>query len=282
MITKAHITRRASDENMPAKTVERDYVIAHIVAAVASLTDDSKLVFKGGTALRLCHFEHYRYSADLDFSMLDGTKAEGLALIAKALSQPTGDTMISHELTDETPPRIGYVGPLGRRRTLKLDLSDDEYVIHTEHRPLLKRWDDLPTGVTVHVYTLLEVAAEKLRCVLQRLQCRDVFDLHLLFEAAGVDVIEAAQLFKPKAKHRGFDPESFAQRYNDRVPQYNKRWEQELAEHVVGRLPHFDAWGTSHGRVKRSGSTCEITSRVGCSDGQVPSPSCRLASRFHR
>lgn len=30
MITKAQITRRASDENLPAKTIERDYVLTHI------------------------------------------------------------------------------------------------------------------------------------------------------------------------------------------------------------------------------------------------------------
>jgi hypothetical protein len=55
MITKAQITRRASKEGVSARTVERDYVLAHVVAAVAT----SK---KGGTALRMCHFKEFRYS----------------------------------------------------------------------------------------------------------------------------------------------------------------------------------------------------------------------------
>lgn len=69
MITKAEITRRASQDGVSARTVEKDYIQAHIVAAIAGLNEGSKLVFKGGTALRLCHFESYRYSADLDFSV---------------------------------------------------------------------------------------------------------------------------------------------------------------------------------------------------------------------
>ncbi len=35
MITKAHITRRAAQDNVPAVTVERDYVLAHVIAGAA-------------------------------------------------------------------------------------------------------------------------------------------------------------------------------------------------------------------------------------------------------
>ena len=51
--------------------------------------------------------------------------------------------------------------------------------------------------------------------------------------------MEAAELFTPKAKHRGFDPTSFASRYHERIEQYEKRWQSELNEHVPGNLPHF-------------------------------------------
>ena len=71
MINRAQITRRSAEDEVPARTVERDYVLAHIIAAVSNIQEESGLIFKGGTALRLCYFEDYRYSADLDFSMLD-------------------------------------------------------------------------------------------------------------------------------------------------------------------------------------------------------------------
>lgn len=50
---------------MSAQVVERDYVLTHVIEALAQLQPPSGLVFKGGTALRLCFYEDYRYSADL-------------------------------------------------------------------------------------------------------------------------------------------------------------------------------------------------------------------------
>ena len=238
MITKAHITRRAAQDNVPAITVERDYVLAHVIAGFATLGNDTGLVFKGGTALRLCHIDDYRYSADLDFSLVSGSIEDGYEAITRAL-ESTGGSVERLHLTDDEPPRITYVGPLGRERTLKLDIADDELVINTERQRLLSRWQDLPIDATVHVYTLLEITGEKLRCVLQRLQCRDLFDLFLLFEEVQVDAAEAATVFRPKAKHKGINPDVFAVKYRERIDQYRKRWETELHEHVPGGIPHF-------------------------------------------
>lgn len=238
MITKAHITRRAAQDNVPAITVERDYVLAHVIAGFATLGDDTGLVFKGGTALRLCHIDDYRYSADLDFSLVSGSIEDGYVVIARAL-ESTGGSLQGLRLTDDEPPRIAYAGPLGRERTLKLDLADDELVLNTESQHLIPRWPDLPEDASVHVYTLLEIAGEKLRCVIQRLQCRDLFDLFLLFEDVQVNATEAAMVFRPKAEHRGIDPNTFAVRYRERIDQYRKRWDAELREHVPGDIPHF-------------------------------------------
>ena len=68
MTNRAQITRQTTRDGVPAPTVERDYVLAHIIAALAAIDASYGLVFKGGTALRLCYFADYRYSADLDFS----------------------------------------------------------------------------------------------------------------------------------------------------------------------------------------------------------------------
>lgn len=239
MITRAHITRRAARDDVPARTVERDYVLAHIVAGFAGLERSTGLVFKGGTALRLCHFNDYRYSADLDFSIVAGTVEDAYSTIEEALAA-TGGTTEGLHLTAHKPPRVGYVGPLGRERTLKLDLAADELVLNVEQQALLPRWDDLPDHVTLSVYTLPEIAGEKLRCVLQRLQCRDLFDLSALLTEGGVDIVDAAEIFRSKAKHRNIDPNVFAARYAERLDQYRDRWEGELGEHVPGEIPRFD------------------------------------------
>lgn len=69
MITRQRIIGRADEDGVPASTVERDYVLTHCLVAVSRLPEAASLVFKGGTALRICYFDDYRYSADLDFSL---------------------------------------------------------------------------------------------------------------------------------------------------------------------------------------------------------------------
>ena len=51
-------------------------MLTHVLAAIASTPDAHRMIFKGGTALRLCSFEDYRSSADLDFSLVDGMTAD--------------------------------------------------------------------------------------------------------------------------------------------------------------------------------------------------------------
>ena len=68
MTNRAQITRQAARDGVPAPAVERDDVLAHIIAALGVLDDSHGLVFKGGTALRLYCFEDCRDSAHLDFS----------------------------------------------------------------------------------------------------------------------------------------------------------------------------------------------------------------------
>jgi predicted nucleotidyltransferase component of viral defense system len=92
--------------------------------------------------------------------------------------------------------------------------------------------------VAVVAYTRLEIVAEKLRCILQRRQCRDFLDLHLLLD--DVDVAAAADLFRRKAAHRGLDPTTFGAKFEKRVEDYSAGWETELAEYL-GEVPHFEA-----------------------------------------
>lgn len=142
MIHQNVIKRRADEDGLPASAVERDYVLAHALTAISGREEGQRLVFKGGTSLRLCHFEDYRYSADLDFSLTDGLEVEGATrLIAEALvrcRERVGLPLL--ELDERSPPRIGYIGPLGARaRFVKLDLAVDELVEETAVLPIRRR-----------------------------------------------------------------------------------------------------------------------------------------------
>lgn len=115
MIHPNIVKRKADEDGFSAPVVERDYVLTHVLAAISRRSGATNIVFKGGTALRLCHFEDYRYSADLDFSLTDDLAADdALRSVEDALidcKEQIGFPLL--QLTQTTPPRIEYVGPLG-------------------------------------------------------------------------------------------------------------------------------------------------------------------------
>src|SRR6185295_8818838 len=106
MTSKGKITKIADEAGVEARVVERDYVLHHVVALVSARDATGKLVFKGGTSLRLLHFEEYRYSADLDYSVIDLSEIEARDLIRGALA--VSDAIKELRLEDDG---IFYIGP---------------------------------------------------------------------------------------------------------------------------------------------------------------------------
>lgn len=113
MIHPNLIKRKADEDGLSAPVVERDYVLAHALAAISKHDEQGQIVFKGGTALRLCHFEDYRYSADLDFSLVGGLGVDGaLQLIAASCSASSaGTSMTSMSCWSST---VSMPRPFGR------------------------------------------------------------------------------------------------------------------------------------------------------------------------
>ena len=249
MIAKGLITQRANDQRLPAQTIERDYVLAHICADIGT-AGDSRLVFKGGTLLRLCYFADYRYSADLDFSAVNGlSSAEATALVAAATDtcRKRLELPVLEVVQEEGgAPWVNYVGPLGAKaRKIKLDISDTELVESHTRINLQPRWPDLPEGAAIDGYTLDEVAAEKVRCIAERLQCRDLYDMHQLLDGGHVDPLEAWNLYLRKAENdrsRGrqrTSPREWSPTFERRMIAYRNRWDGELGDYLPGEIPAF-------------------------------------------
>jgi uncharacterized protein len=244
VLTRHAITQRADADGVDAAIVERDYILAHIVAQLHRATpeDGGRLVFKGGTALRFIHIAEYRYSADLDFTVLEGDAEPAVAALGDVLEAARLHSALTHlELTGAKKPAIVYMGPLGgaKPRHIKLDVAANEHVESVTQRTILDVWPDLPPSVPFAVYSIEEIGAEKLRCIIQRVQCRDLYDLFRLTEDAGVSVAEIRPLFERKARSKGLDPNSFRDRFEDRIERYKRRWTDEMGEHLADP-PRFD------------------------------------------
>ena len=72
MIDRRHILEAASSFSLLPNVVEKDYVLGWILAGINAHEELSETwVFKGGTCLKKCYFETYRFSEDLDFTLRD-------------------------------------------------------------------------------------------------------------------------------------------------------------------------------------------------------------------
>ena len=72
MIDKREILDEADSLGLNPHVVEKDYVLGWLLWAVGNHDEISEnWVFKGGTCLKKCFFETYRFSEDLDFTLTD-------------------------------------------------------------------------------------------------------------------------------------------------------------------------------------------------------------------
>ena len=90
MIPKAQILQYSSSYNLQPTTVEKDYVLGWLLTAISNHPELSKWFFKGGTCLKKCYFETYRFSEDLDFTVPLGLKVD-TEIISRYLEDITLD-----------------------------------------------------------------------------------------------------------------------------------------------------------------------------------------------
>jgi predicted nucleotidyltransferase component of viral defense system len=71
VIPKFEIDEEASRSALNPTVVEKDYVLGWLLAGIAAHDGVGDWYFKGGTCLKKCYFETYRFSEDLDFTITD-------------------------------------------------------------------------------------------------------------------------------------------------------------------------------------------------------------------
>lgn len=220
MIRKQDILDRAAEWRLRPEVVEKDYVLGWLLAGLASCGLRDAWVFKGGTCVKKTYFETYRFSEDLDFSLLPHASYDAgeirvalvdLARIAHELSGidfPEEAIEVRPRRNRQGQPtfqcRLGYRGPLaypGPPRVL-FDLTREEPVLdppasRTVYHPYP---DDLPEGVTVLTYSFNELLAEKVRALYERSRPRDLYDVVFLLENRpdAFDFTRVCALFREK------------------------------------------------------------------------------------
>lgn len=202
MIARAALQTRAREWGLTEEVAEKDYVLGWLLWGIGSHPAlREHWVFKGGTCLKKCFVETYRFSEDLDFTVLEHGPLEPDALLPvliemlDTVEQQTGIGLTGRAPVVRLRPdgrsaegRIYYRGPRGAagEARVKLDLTYDEIVVEpTVRRAIAHAYDDeLPADATVGCYAFVEVFAEKLRALGQRTRPRDLYDVVNLYRRA--------------------------------------------------------------------------------------------------
>ncbi len=252
MIKPGEIQKKAREVGVRDQQIEKDYIISWILQGIAQHEQLSKtLVFKGGTVLKKVYFEDYRFSEDLDFTLIENeiSNEQIFNWFAEVFEYVRDEANIPLEIIDNNEHEdgginfyISYVGPLGglgANKKVKVDISRSESLVFA---PVLKEAFLGYTDQEDHkllCYPLEEVLVEKLRSVMQRMQARDFYDIWYLLEIHEMDVGFYLAEFRTKCKSKEIDPTEFHKKLEQRLPQYKGRWQSSMADQIQD-LPDFD------------------------------------------
>lgn len=134
-----------------------------------------RLVFGGGTMLRLCHGLE-RFSVDLDFWLKDAPSPDLFSNLQSCLRE----VYVLADAADKFHTWLFEVKSSGYPRSLKIEIRKDAAVFRTEQTIAYSRYT--PVQVLVTSLTLGDMAASKTRAFLERREIRDVYDLEFLLK----------------------------------------------------------------------------------------------------
>ncbi|MBI3006686.1 MAG: nucleotidyl transferase AbiEii/AbiGii toxin family protein [candidate division NC10 bacterium] len=248
---------RAGGRRIPEAVLERDYCLSWFLVGLSGSPLRERLLFKGGTALKKCHFPDYRFSEDLDFTLAQPVPFETirreLEETFKVAHRASGVVLRyaredRHQHANTYTFYLGYEGPLPggpAGKEVKVDITiKEEVVFPIEERPLLRgyqEYEDLPEDARVQVYSLPEIAAEKVVALLDRArnEPRDLYDLWHLTEDSHVSLDQVVEAVRRKLAARGQELKSLRGVLREKEPRYRRLWETRLSAQVAV-LPDFD------------------------------------------
>lgn len=266
MIPRASIDQRVREWGLRHDVVEKDNVLGWLLWGIGRhpVLGES-WIFKGGTCLKKCYIETYRFSEDLDFTVIDGGPIDPgdvqphLAQVLEAVSDESGI-----DFSDRTPAlrarpqpgsvegRVFYRGPLAAPQvsSIKLDLSSTELLAREpERRPIAHPYQPdevLPAPADVACYVFEEIFAEKLRAMGERSRPRDLYDIVNLYRREDLRIRrdDIRAILVEKCAHKGVEvPTLPGIEASGRVPELESEWANMLG-HQLPVLPPFEQfWG---------------------------------------
>jgi predicted nucleotidyltransferase component of viral defense system len=251
MISQGEVFAEANRVGVSERVIENDYVLSWVLVGIADSPLRREVAFKGGTALKKVYYADYRFSEDLDFTLVeDLPHSDLLEPLGEVLASLLGRVNLSLQLEaaelsafQSTSLQISYVGPLGATgagRRLKVDFTRGELLLDQPIESRLRSpYSDYPGYAYLPTYTKEEILSEKLCALVGRREPRDLYDAHWLLESGEVDCTFLADRFRRKCEHKKHDAARLPRVLRDQRATFEKLWQARLAHQVVN-LPPFD------------------------------------------
>lgn len=274
MISRAEIQDIVNQTGLTTHVVEKDYVLGWLLAGIYAQPDLSKAwVFKGGTCLKKCYFETYRFSEDLDFTVTDEAQLDdrfllrAFAAISEWIYQQSGIEIPAEKLDFDVyqnprgsvscQGRVYYRSHFQREKSMprvKLDLTTDETIVLSPvEQPVMHNYEDLPErGITARCYDYAELFAEKIRALAERGSPRDLYDVINIYNRSDIRPTAPVvlEVVGQKCRGRGIPMptmDSVAASRDTLVSSWQHMLAHQLPqlppfEHYWDELPPFFAW----------------------------------------
>ncbi len=254
MIRSSEIQKIANKDRVRDKQIEKDYIISWILFGISqnSILLDN-LIFKGGTALKKMYFSDYRYSEDIDFTLLidNLSNKEIFTEFDKIIRNIKDESNITLKIVNEYEHKksksinfyIAYVGPLQGKltsRDLKVDITRGEILEFdfVQKKVITSYTDLIDYEININCYSLYEVLIEKMTALIGRSIPRDLYDLWYLLEYEKLNIDEFYFEFERKALNKGHNPKVFADKVQAKKAVFEREWKNSL-QNQIHDLPDF-------------------------------------------
>src|SRR5207247_8251770 len=153
---------------------------------------------------------------------------------------------------------LKYAGPLPAENDVKVDITIREHLAFPiQHRPVLRGYDefaDVPEGRVIQVYSLEEIAAEKVLALADkaRNEPRDLYDLWYLTIEAGIELEHLIHGIQEKLEFRAKTSQGLEAAILQKEKRLEPLWANRLG-HQMARLPQCDEVFRKRRRTLRAG-----------------------------
>lgn len=270
MILQKEIATISEQLGVSKSVIDKDWMLGHFIAAIFNEPElKETLIFKGGTCLKKCWFEEYRFSEDLDFT----SKSQELELTQQHLKFITkyveDNTEVKTHIVSLKPLKFkdrltGYeaiikfwgadhprniMPPTPDRWQTKIKIEIilyEEMIFDVSQQKVTHPYSDtLKLETTIPCYKIEEVLAEKLRALIQRSYTapRDYYDIwYLSNNFPDLDWESIVVAFHKKMRFKNLEFTGIEQLINPKSDKALKgAWKNSLGHQIQqDKLPDYE------------------------------------------